>query len=64
MRTTSVNLVELPIADMQHLITTGETTSTELTVGYLNRLFYYDRNGARLNSTPLIAADALAQAMV
>ncbi|MFR0556278.1 amidase family protein [Pseudoscardovia radai] len=57
------SLVDFPLADMQRLIRTGGLTSTELTVGYLNRLFYYDRNGAHLNSTPLIAADALAQAM-
>ena len=58
-----IDLVEAGIDAMRAALRDGTVTSTELTVGYLNRLFYYDRNGASLNSTPLISATALADAM-
>ncbi|MBT1161516.1 amidase [Bifidobacterium sp. SO1] len=58
-----VNVIELSVEDMAEMMERGETTSTELTVAYLNRLFYYDVNGIRLNSTPIIAPDVLKEAM-
>lgn len=58
-----VDVCELSIADMAAMLDHGDITSTELTVAYLNRLFYYDVNGIRLNSTPIIATDVLEQAM-
>ncbi|MCI1217386.1 amidase [Bifidobacterium crudilactis] len=55
---------ELGISDMKAMLADGRSTSTELVVAYLNRLFFYDVNGIRLNSTPIIAADAIKEAMI
>jgi amidase len=54
---------ELSIADIKRMLASGELTSTELVVSYLNRMFYYDVNGIRLHAVPIIAADAIEQAM-
>ncbi|WP_051224945.1 amidase [Pseudoclavibacter soli] len=57
-----VDVVEASIATLRDWLDTGRTTSTELVAQYLNRIFRYDMAGIRLNSLPLIAADALAEA--
>ena len=58
------DVCELSITQMKTMLAAGETTSTELVVSYLNRLLYYDVNGIHLNSMPIIARDALSDAMV
>ena len=62
-RNTDHDVCELSIGEMARLMRTGATTSTELVVAYLNRLFHFDLNGIRLNSTPIIARDTLSEAM-
>lgn len=57
------DICELTIDEMKRMLAHGGLTSTELVIGYLNRLFYYDVNGIQLNSTPIVAADAIKQAM-
>ncbi|MCI1673626.1 MAG: amidase [Bifidobacterium tibiigranuli] len=58
-----IDVTELSLRDIEELLRSGRTTSTELVIAYLNRVLYYDANGIRLNSMPLIAADAIRQAM-
>lgn len=58
------DVCELSIGEMKSMLASGRITSTELVVHYLNRLFFYDVNGIQLNSTPIIAATALHEAMV
>ncbi|MFT8705359.1 MAG: amidase [Bifidobacterium sp.] len=60
---TQRDVVELSIGEMKSMLASGRITSTELVVNYLNRLFFYDVNGIRLNSTPIIASNALHEAM-
>jgi amidase len=55
-------LEEAKISEMQAAMESGLLTSVELTTLYLNRIYYYDHNGLKLNSVPLINTDALFQA--
>ncbi|SHO58756.1 amidase [Vibrio quintilis] len=55
-------LEEATIEELQEALSNGVITSVELTTLYLNRIDYYDHHGLRLNSIPLINADALKQA--
>jgi amidase len=55
-------LEEATIAELQNAMSSGLITSVELTSMYLNRIFYYDHNGLKLNSVPIINSLALEQA--
>lgn len=56
------HLEEAKISEMQAAMESGLLTSVELTTLYLNRIYYYDHNGLKLNSVPLINSEALAKA--
>ena len=55
-------LEEASIKQIQEALETGTITSVELTVMYLNRIFFYDRHGIRLNAIPLLYSEALTTA--
>lgn len=55
-------LGEATIAEMRAALESGAMTSVELTTLYLNRIHAYDANGIRLNSTPIMSPDVLADA--
>lgn len=55
-------LVEATITEIQAAMEAGALTSVELTVLYLNRIYYYDKNGIRLNSIPVMNPHVLEEA--
>ncbi|WP_193182168.1 amidase [Nisaea sediminum] len=59
-----MRLVDASIAELRAALETGRTSSVALVAGYLNRIAFYDRHGARLNSVtalnPAMFEEALA----
>jgi amidase len=49
-----LGLVGASIDDLSNALREGKVTSVELVAMYLNRLAYYDRQGLRLNSIPVL----------
>lgn len=58
----SVDVAELSISEVLLALESGRFTSVDLVCAYLNRVAYYDRSGACLNSVPLINPEALTEA--
>lgn len=56
------DLNEATIAEITAALESGTITSVELTARYLNRLAKFDLAGTRLNSTPVLNPNALADA--
>ncbi|WP_244304974.1 amidase family protein, partial [Sphingomonas aquatilis] len=57
-----VTVEEVPLEQVQALMTAGEATSVEVTRAYLDRIAALDREGPALRSVIAINPDALAQA--
>ena len=57
-----MNLVEASIADLRAALEAGRETAVSLTLGYLDRIRAYDREGPCLNAVPVLNPDALADA--
>jgi amidase len=56
------DVVEASIADLSAALSAGTVTSVGLVVRYLNRIAFYDRQGIRLNSTPVLNPEMFAEA--
>jgi len=56
----NLNLSNATLAELQHALQDGRTTSSALTRGYLERIEAYDRAGPAVNSVREINPDALA----
>lgn len=59
---TTIDIVDLGIAEMLEALDSGRITSVQLVCAYLNRIAYYDRTGICLGSVPVIARDCLSEA--
>jgi Asp-tRNA(Asn)/Glu-tRNA(Gln) amidotransferase A subunit family amidase len=57
-----INLVEATISDLQHALSTGGITATELLARYLHRIAAYDTRGPALNALVHINPGAFAEA--
>lgn len=57
-----VTVEEVPLEQVQALMTAGKATSVEVTRAYLDRIAALDRKGPALRSVIAINPDALAQA--
>lgn len=60
--TTSVDVIELSVADAQSKLATGQLTSRALTQAYLDRIAKVDKAGPSLNSIIELNANALSDA--
>lgn len=63
MGASAVDVTTMSLSDIARSLETGETTSTELVVDYVNRILRFDTNGARLSSVPIIWQGLLDDAM-
>jgi amidase len=55
----AIDVVEMSIADLQKAMTSGKTTSKEITQAYLARIKSIDKAGPRINSVIVVNPDAL-----
>lgn len=62
MKTETFHLEEATIFQLQQALSNGIISSVELTSLFLNRIFYYDHNGIKLNSIPVLNKDVLKEA--